>query len=65
MQFFFKWRNSSAMESSSNDDEQNDSANSESRETPARAKIRDLRPEKDPMGAGGKIVLIANEPTSR
>lgn len=53
------------MESSSNDDEQNDSANSESRETPARAKIRDLRPEKDPMGAGGKIVLIANEPTSR
>lgn len=41
------------------DDKQTDSGTSESQETTARVKIRDLRPEKDPMGAGSKSALPA------
>lgn len=34
------------------DEENTESGSAESQPPPARVKIRDLRPEKDPMGAG-------------
>ena len=36
------------------EDDKTESGTSDSQEKTARAKIRDLRPEKDPMGAGIK-----------
>jgi hypothetical protein len=51
-----------SMEAKSQNDENKDERGAESREQTDRPlpwKLRDLRPEKDPMGAGKKITLPA------
>ena len=46
------------MDAENNDDDQNDSSSRQGGEETPSSKLRDLRPEKDPMG-GGKTVTQA------
>jgi hypothetical protein len=46
---------------SEKNDETTESSSSESQETRPRAKVRDLTPEKDPMGAGVKVTAGTTE----